>query len=122
MERICTPTMVSSPGAAVCAGEDFSTFIKTDNTSGPETPLAERIEKTIDEGERAIIREVREIEGGIKGEVKEMEKEERTLFQRLACRCDELLARTKKGRDGAPLISTLVPTRIVNRRAVFFKL
>lgn len=70
--------------SAKSIGRDFSTFIRTDNTCGPEPPLVERLEKTVEEGERTIIREVQEIEGGIEGEVEELEKEERTLFQRLA--------------------------------------
>ncbi|KAK3142836.1 hypothetical protein QOZ80_4BG0352320 [Eleusine coracana subsp. coracana] len=70
--------------SAKSVGRDFSTFIRTDNTCGPEPPLVERIEKTVEEGERTIIREVQEIEGGIEGEVEELEKEERTLLQRLA--------------------------------------
>uniref|UniRef100_A0A0A9CZV7 VDE lipocalin domain-containing protein n=1 Tax=Arundo donax TaxID=35708 RepID=A0A0A9CZV7_ARUDO len=66
--------------AAKSVGRDFSTFIRTDNTCGPEPPLVERIEKTVEEGEKTIVREVQEIEG----EVKELEEEEVTLFQRLA--------------------------------------
>ncbi|KAF0892712.1 hypothetical protein E2562_017685 [Oryza meyeriana var. granulata] len=69
--------------AAKSIGRDFSTFIRTDNTCGPEPPLAERIEKTVEQGERTIIKEVQEIEGEIEGEVKELEKEEVTLFKRL---------------------------------------
>lgn len=63
--------------AAKSVGRDFSTFITTDNTCGPEPPLVERLEKTVEEGEKTIIREVEEIEG-------EVEKEEATLLQRLA--------------------------------------
>ncbi|TVU13906.1 hypothetical protein EJB05_37339, partial [Eragrostis curvula] len=70
--------------AAKSVGRDFSTFIRTDNTCGPEPPLAERIEKTVEQGEKTIIREVQEIEGEIEGEVEELEKEESTLLQRLA--------------------------------------
>ena len=43
----------------------------------------ERIEKTVEQGEKTIIREVQEIEGEIEGEVKELEEEEVTLFKRL---------------------------------------
>ncbi|XP_062184186.1 violaxanthin de-epoxidase, chloroplastic isoform X2 [Phragmites australis] len=70
--------------AAKSVGRDFSTFIRTDNTCGPEPPLVERIEKTVEEGEKTIIKEVEEIEGEIEGEVEELEREEVTLFQRLA--------------------------------------
>uniref|UniRef100_A0A0D9W425 VDE lipocalin domain-containing protein n=1 Tax=Leersia perrieri TaxID=77586 RepID=A0A0D9W425_9ORYZ len=69
--------------AAKSIGRDFSTFIRTDNTCGPEPPLVERIEKTVEQGEKTIIREVQEIEGEIEGEVKELEEEEVTLFKRL---------------------------------------
>lgn len=62
--------------AAKSVGRDFSTFITTDNTCGPEPPLVERLEKTVEEGEKTIIREVEEIEV-------EVEKEEATLLQRL---------------------------------------
>ncbi|OVA03356.1 Violaxanthin de-epoxidase [Macleaya cordata] len=65
--------------AAKSVGRDFNTFIKTDNTCGPEPPLVERLEKTVEEGERVIIREVEEIEG----EVEKVEKTEMTLLQRL---------------------------------------
>ncbi|ERM97945.1 violaxanthin de-epoxidase, chloroplastic [Amborella trichopoda] len=60
-------------------GIDFNQFKRTDNTCGPELPLVERIEKTVEEGERTIIREVEEIEG----EVNQVGKTEMTLFQRL---------------------------------------
>ncbi|TKW03900.1 hypothetical protein SEVIR_7G073400v4 [Setaria viridis] len=70
--------------AAKSVGRDFSTFIRTDNTCGPEPPLVERIEKTVEEGEKTIIKEVKEIEGEIEEEVEELEKEEVTLFQKLA--------------------------------------
>lgn len=66
--------------AAKSIGRDFSTFIRTDNTCGPEPPLVERIEKTVEEGEKTIVREVKEIEE----EVEELEKEEVSLFQKLA--------------------------------------
>ncbi|WOL11397.1 hypothetical protein Cni_G20159 [Canna indica] len=65
--------------AAQNVGRDFSKFIKTDNTCGPEPPLVERLEKTVEEGEKTIIREVEQIEG----EVEEIGKTEVTLFQRL---------------------------------------
>lgn len=66
--------------AAKSVGRDFSKFIRTDNTCGPEPPLVERLEKTVEEGEKSIIREVQEIEG----EVEKVGKTEMTLFQRLA--------------------------------------
>jgi len=65
--------------AAKSVGRDFSKFIRTDNTCGPEPPLVERIEKTVEEGERAIVREVEQIEG----EVEKVGKTELTLLQRL---------------------------------------
>ncbi|KAF9604785.1 hypothetical protein IFM89_010326 [Coptis chinensis] len=63
--------------AAKSVGRDFNTFIKTDNTCGPEPPLIERLEKTVEEGEKTIIREVEE-------EVEKVEKTEESLLQRLA--------------------------------------
>ncbi|XP_021650543.2 violaxanthin de-epoxidase, chloroplastic isoform X2 [Hevea brasiliensis] len=63
--------------AAKSIGQDFNKFIRTDNTCGPEPPLVERLEKTVEEGEKTIIREVEEIEG-------EVGKTEMTLLQRLA--------------------------------------
>ncbi|KAF3337805.1 violaxanthin de-epoxidase [Carex littledalei] len=66
--------------AAKSVNRDFSQFIRTDNTCGPEPPLVERIEKTVEEGEKTIVREVEEIEG----EVVQFEKTELTLLQRLA--------------------------------------
>ncbi|KAK9292128.1 hypothetical protein L1049_020086 [Liquidambar formosana] len=65
--------------AAKSIGRDFNQFIRTDNTCGPEPPLVERLEKTVEEGERTIIREVEEIEE----EVEKVGKTEMTLFQRL---------------------------------------
>ncbi|KAI3958306.1 hypothetical protein MKW92_007934 [Papaver armeniacum] len=69
--------------AAKSVGRDFNTFIKTDNTCGPEPPLVERIERTVEEGERTIVREVEEIEGEIVNEVEKVERTERTLLERL---------------------------------------
>ncbi|XP_074563670.1 violaxanthin de-epoxidase, chloroplastic [Curcuma longa] len=66
--------------AAKSIGRDFSNFIKTDNTCGPEPPLVERLEKTVEEGEKTIIREVEQIEE----EVEEIGKTEVSLFQKLA--------------------------------------
>lgn len=66
--------------AAKSVGRDFKDFIRTDNTCGPEPPLVERIEKTVEEGEKTIVREVEQIED----EVQKVEKTEMTLFQRLA--------------------------------------
>ncbi|KAL5566776.1 hypothetical protein UlMin_029940 [Ulmus minor] len=66
--------------AAKSVGRDFSTFIKTDNTCGPEPPLVERLEKKIEEGERTIVEEVEQIEE----EVEKVGKTELTLFQKLA--------------------------------------
>ncbi|QHN85406.1 hypothetical protein HN51_039802 [Arachis hypogaea] len=66
--------------AAKKVGRDFSKFIKTDNTCGPEPSLVERLEKKVEEGEETIAREVEELEG----EVEKVRKTEMTLFQRLA--------------------------------------
>ncbi|XP_020111643.1 violaxanthin de-epoxidase, chloroplastic [Ananas comosus] len=66
--------------ATKSVSRDFSKFIRTDNTCGPEPPLVERIEKTVEEGEKTIIREVEEIEG----EVEQLGRTELTLFQKLA--------------------------------------
>lgn len=65
--------------AAQSVGRNFNTFIKTDNTCGPEPPLVERLEKTAEAGERTIIREVEEIEE----EVEKVKDTEMTLFRRL---------------------------------------
>ncbi|KAL5767994.1 hypothetical protein ACOSQ2_014777 [Xanthoceras sorbifolium] len=66
--------------AAKSVGRDFNKFIKTNNTCGPEPPLVERLEKTVEAGEKTIIREVEELEG----EVEKVGKTEMSLFQRLA--------------------------------------
>ncbi|KAK1282274.1 hypothetical protein QJS10_CPB22g00674 [Acorus calamus] len=66
--------------AAKSVGRDFSKFIKTDNTCGPEPPLVERLEKTVEKGEETIIKEVEEIEG----EVEKVGQKELSLLQRLA--------------------------------------
>lgn len=73
--------------AAKSVGRDFSKFIKTDNTCGLEPPLVERLEKTVEEGEKTIIREVEEIEE----EVEKVGKTEVSLFQRLAEGFKELM-------------------------------
>lgn len=72
--------------AAKSVGRDFSKFIRTDNTCGPEPPLVERLEKKLEEGERTIIEEVQQIEG----EVEKVEQTERTLLQRLSEGFNEL--------------------------------
>ncbi|MQM01092.1 hypothetical protein Taro_033843 [Colocasia esculenta] len=66
--------------AARSIGRDFNKFIRTDNSCGPEPPLVERLEKTVEEGEKTIIREVEEIES----EVENVGKTELTLIERLA--------------------------------------
>ena len=66
--------------AAKSIGRDFNGFIKTDNTCGPEPTIVERLEKTVEEGEKIIIKEVEQIEG----EVEKVGKTEMTLFERLA--------------------------------------
>lgn len=76
--------------AAKSIGRDFSTFIRTDNTCGPEPPLVERLEKTVEEGERIIVKEVEEIEEEVEKEVEKVGKTEMTLFQRLAEGFNEL--------------------------------
>ncbi|KAL2526303.1 Violaxanthin de-epoxidase [Abeliophyllum distichum] len=62
--------------AAQSINRNFDQFIKTDNTCGPEPPLVERLEKTVEEGEKTIVKEVEEIE-------EEVENTEISLFQRL---------------------------------------
>ncbi|KNA17540.1 hypothetical protein SOVF_078990 [Spinacia oleracea] len=69
--------------AAQSVGKDFNKFIRTDNTCGPEPPLVERLEKTVEEGERTIIKEVEQLEGEIEGDLEKVGKTEMTLFQRL---------------------------------------
>ncbi|KAK8634085.1 hypothetical protein V6N13_014914 [Hibiscus sabdariffa] len=69
--------------AARKVGRNFNTFIKTDNTCGPEPPLVERLEKKVEEGEQTLIREVKEIEGEVEKEVEMVGKTEQSLFQRL---------------------------------------
>ncbi|CAA0179593.1 unnamed protein product [Arabidopsis thaliana] len=76
--------------AAKSIGRDFSTFIRTDNTCGPEPALVERIEKTVEEGERIIVKEVEEIEEEVEKEVEKVGRTEMTLFQRLAEGFNEL--------------------------------
>ena len=66
--------------AAKSVGRDFSTFIRTDNTCGPEPSLVERLEKKVEEGEETIVREVEQLEE----EVEKVGKTEATLFQKLA--------------------------------------
>lgn len=73
--------------AAKSVGRDFSTFIRTDNTCGPEPPLVERLEKKLEEGEKTIIEEVEQIEG----EVEKVGKTEMSLFQKLAKGFNELI-------------------------------
>ncbi|KAL3520582.1 hypothetical protein ACH5RR_018731 [Cinchona calisaya] len=66
--------------AAQSIGHDFNKFIRTDNTCGPEPPLVERLEKTVEAGEKTIIKEVEEIEG----KVEKVKDTEISLFKRLA--------------------------------------
>ncbi|KAK2638110.1 hypothetical protein Ddye_025905 [Dipteronia dyeriana] len=66
--------------AAKSVGRDFNTFINTDNTCGPEPPLVERLEKTVEEGEKTIIREVEQLED----EVEKVGQTEMTLLEKLA--------------------------------------
>ncbi|GFP95749.1 violaxanthin de-epoxidase chloroplastic [Phtheirospermum japonicum] len=73
--------------AAQSVGRDFNTFIRTDNTCGPEPPLVERIEKTVEEGEEIIVKEVEEIEQ----EVEKVKNTEATLFQKLSEGFQELI-------------------------------
>lgn len=73
--------------AAKNVGRDFNTFIRTDNTCGPEPPLVERLEKTVEEGEEIIVKEVEEIEQ----EVESFKNTEASLFQRLAEGFQELI-------------------------------
>ncbi|KAF5454812.1 hypothetical protein F2P56_024449 [Juglans regia] len=65
--------------AAKSVGRDFNKFIRTDNTCGPEPTIVERLEKTVEEGEKTILKEVEELEG----EVEKIGKTEKTLLERL---------------------------------------
>ncbi|XP_074307875.1 violaxanthin de-epoxidase, chloroplastic [Silene latifolia] len=65
--------------AAQSVGRDLKTFIRTDNTCGPEPPLVERLEKKVEEGEKTILSEVELLEG----EVEKVKETEMTLLQRL---------------------------------------
>lgn len=73
--------------AAKSVNRDFDKFIRTDNTCGPEPPLVERLEKTVEEGEKTIVKEVEEIEE----EVENVKNTEVSLFQRLTEGFKELL-------------------------------
>ncbi|KAK6136364.1 hypothetical protein DH2020_029894 [Rehmannia glutinosa] len=73
--------------AAQSVGRDFRNFIRTDNTCGPEPPLVERLEKTVEEGEEIIVKEVEEIEQ----EVEKVKNTELSLFQRLSEGFQELI-------------------------------
>ncbi|KAJ4851295.1 Violaxanthin de-epoxidase, chloroplastic [Turnera subulata] len=70
--------------AARTVGRDFNKFIRTDNTCGPEPPLVERLEKTVEEGEKTLVREVEQIEEEVEEEVQKVGKTELSLFERLA--------------------------------------
>ncbi|XP_038890493.1 violaxanthin de-epoxidase, chloroplastic [Benincasa hispida] len=61
--------------AARSVGRDFNKFIRTDNSCGPEPPLVERLEKTLESGEQTIVREVEQIEQEVEKEVEQIEKE-----------------------------------------------
>ncbi|XP_020599069.1 violaxanthin de-epoxidase, chloroplastic-like [Phalaenopsis equestris] len=78
--------------AAKKVGRDFTKFIATDNTCGPEPPLVERLEKTVEEGEKTIIREVELIED----EVVKVGKTELTLLETLLERLAEGFEEFKK--------------------------
>ncbi|XP_022965689.1 violaxanthin de-epoxidase, chloroplastic [Cucurbita maxima] len=65
--------------AAKSVGRDFNKFIKTDNSCGPEPPLVERLEKTLESGEQTIVREVEQIEQEVEKEVEQLEKEVETV-------------------------------------------
>lgn len=76
--------------AAQSVGRNFKDYIRTDNTCGPEPPLIDRLEKTAEEGEKTIIREVEQIEEEVEKEVEKVESTEMSLFQRLAEGFEEL--------------------------------
>lgn len=61
--------------AAKSVGRDFNRFIRTDNSCGPEPPLVERLEKTLESGEQTIVREVEQIEQEVEKEVVQIEQE-----------------------------------------------
>ncbi|XP_024973965.1 violaxanthin de-epoxidase, chloroplastic isoform X1 [Cynara cardunculus var. scolymus] len=77
--------------AAQSVGRNFDTFIRTDNTCGPEPPLVERLEKKAEEGEKLLIKEAEEIEEEVEKEVVKVRDTEMSLFQRLAEGWKELL-------------------------------
>ncbi|XP_051121830.1 violaxanthin de-epoxidase, chloroplastic-like [Andrographis paniculata] len=66
--------------AAKSIGRDFNKFIRTDNTCGPEPPLAERLERAVEEGEEVVAKEVEEVK-----------KKEMTLLERLGDGLKELI-------------------------------
>lgn len=70
--------------AAKSVGRDFSKFIRTDNTCGPEPSIVERLEKKVEEGEKTIVREVEELEEEVEKDLEKVGKTEMTLLQRLA--------------------------------------
>lgn len=70
--------------AAQSVGRNFDTFIRTDNTCGPEPPLVERLEKKAEESEKLLIKEAKEIEEEVEKEVVKVRDTEMSLFQRLA--------------------------------------
>lgn len=77
--------------AAKNVGRDLSQFKKTDNTCGPEPPLVERIEKTVEEGEEIIVREVEEIEQEVEQDFERAKNTEISLLERLAEGFQELI-------------------------------
>ncbi|KAI5058406.1 hypothetical protein GOP47_0026576 [Adiantum capillus-veneris] len=78
--KVLPPSIVPElTEAAKRVGLDFRKFQSTDNTCGPEPPLFARLEKKVEEGEQALVREVKEIEE----EVVQVGKTEMSLFDKL---------------------------------------
>lgn len=72
--------------AARKVGLDIQKFKRTDNTCGPEPPLLARLEKKVEEGERAIAKEVEELEE----QVEKAGRTELNLLENLAKGIEEL--------------------------------
>ncbi|KAG6383965.1 hypothetical protein SASPL_156246 [Salvia splendens] len=77
--------------AAKSVGRDLSQFIKTDNTCGPEPPLVERLEKTVEEARGSSRGRSRRSSSEVEQGVEKAKKTEMTLFERLAGGFQELI-------------------------------
>ncbi|KAH6554542.1 hypothetical protein KP509_1Z326600 [Ceratopteris richardii] len=85
--KVLPPSIVLElSDAAKKVGLDFSKFRTTDNTCGPEPPLLARLEKKVEEGQEALVEEVKEIEE----DLVKVGKAEMTLFDKLRKGLSEL--------------------------------